>query len=190
MPDDEVPPAILEAWGLLQDFLRHAPEGAFLREMTTRLDDDLVVEVPELAGDPALRADLDASTHALLNAFFRTIADDPMATIEIPPPVLGLARTMAFRNHDVGPLLRAYRVGQRLAWRELIEIIGGQIEDVELRLQSMTFLFDRLSRELERIVDASVAVFTEERDRWLTGAMARRADTISALLAGEAVDRD
>jgi DNA-binding PucR family transcriptional regulator len=190
MTDDAVPPAILEAWSLLQDFLRSAPEGEFFDELTTRLDDDLVNEVPELAGDPALREDLDASTHSLLDAFFRTIADDPMGAIDIPPAVLGLARTMAFRNHDVGPLLRAYRVGQRLAWRELIEIVSGQIEDADLRLQTMTFLFDRLSRELERIVDASVAVFTEERDRWLTGAMARRSDTIQALLRGDAVDRD
>jgi len=190
MASDELPPAVLEAWGLLQDFLRHAPEGEYLSELTTRLDDELVTEVPELAGDPALRADLDASTHALLEAFFRTIADDPTASIDIPPAVLGLARTMAFRNHDVGPLLRAYRVGQRLAWRELIEIIGAQIEDVDLRLQTMTFLFDRLSRELERIVDASVGVFTEERDRWLTGAMARRADTVQAILRGDTVDRN
>jgi DNA-binding PucR family transcriptional regulator len=190
MSDDVVPPAILEAWSLLQDFLREAPEGSFLDELTTRLDDDLVNEVPELAGDAALRDDLDASTHALLGAFFRTIADDPMGAIDIPPAVLGLARTMAIRKHDVGPLLRAYRVGQRLAWRELIDIVGEQIEDAHLRLQTMTFLFDRLSRELERIVDASVAVFTEERDRWLTGAMARRSDTIQAILRGDAVDRD
>jgi DNA-binding PucR family transcriptional regulator len=190
MSADEVPPAVLEAWGQLQDFLRHAPEGEFLSEMATRLDDELVTEVPALAGDPALRSDLDASTQALLEAFFRTIADDPTGSIDIPPAVLGLARTMAFRKHDVGPLLSAYRVGQRLAWRELIEIIGGQVEDADLRLQTMTFLFDRLSRELERIVDASVAVFTEERDRWLTGAMARRTDTVQSLLAGEPVDRD
>lgn len=190
MPDDDVSATILEAWGLLQDFLRQAPEGEFLRDLTRRLDDDLVSEVPELAGDPALRNYLDASTHALLASFFRTIAEDPMASIDIPPAVLGLARTMAIRNHDVGPLLRAYRVGQRLAWRELLVIVSEQIVDVELRLETMTFLFDRMSQELERIVDASVAVFTEERDRWLTGAMARKADTVQALLRGDVVDRD
>jgi len=190
MADDAVPPAILEAWGLLQDFLRAAPEGEFLSDLTRRLDDDLVNEVPELATDPALRSYLDASTHALLDSFFRTIAEDPMASIDIPPAVLGLARTMAIRNHDVGPLLRAYRVGQRLAWRELLVIVSDQIEDADLRLETMTFLFDRMSNELERIVDESVAVFTEERDRWLTGAMARKADTVQALLRGDVVDRD
>ncbi len=178
-----------EAWGLLQDFLREAPEGEFLRDLTRRLDDDLVNEVPELASDPALRSYLDASTHSLLDSFFRTIAEDPMATIDIPPAVLGLARTMAIRNHDVSPLLRAYRVGQRLAWRELLVIVSEQIEDVELRLQTMTFLFDRMSTELERIVDALGCGVHRGADRWLTGAMARKVDTVQALLRGDVVDR-
>lgn len=183
--DDRDPSAV--AGTLLTDFLRLAREDGFQRELTRRLDDDLVAEIPELA---AIRADLDASTHDLLAEFFRNIELDPSGQLEIPPAVLGLARTVALRGHDIGVLLRAYRIGQRLAWTELNAILATEVPDPGLRLDVLTVLFEKMSLELERIVDESIAVFSAERDRWLTGALARKTDTIQALLSGEAVDAD
>lgn len=178
---------VAEAWSLLDGFFASAQDTAAVADLVGRLNLALVEEVPELA---ELRDDLDGSTGALLMAFFSTAADDPEGDIEISEAVLDLARTLAIRTPDVGVLLRAYRVGQRLAWREFTAILNREIADPELRLAAMSFLFERLSLQLERVVDASVAVFTAERDQWLGGALARRAEVVASLLRGEILDAD
>lgn len=178
---------VAQAWGLLHAFFSSAQDAPEVADLAERLNQALVDEVPELAG---LRADLDASTRGLVNAFFAAAAVDPEAPLEISEFVLDLARTLAIRTPDVGVLLRAYRVGQRLAWREFTAILNREIADPELRLAAMSFLFERLSIEIERVVDASVAVFTAERDQWLGGALARRAELVEALLRGDALDPD
>ncbi|MCW2786780.1 MAG: hypothetical protein JWP74_3297 [Marmoricola sp.] len=178
---------VAQAWSLMEAFFTSAQDDTVVIDLVGRLNDALVEEIPELAG---LRSDLDASTRSLISSFFVTAVDDPEAEIEIETPVLDLARTLAFRTSDVGVLLRAYRVGQRLAWREFTAILTREVVDPELRLAAMAFLFDRLSVELERIVDASVSVFTAERDQWLGGALARKAEVVAGLLRGEEYDVD
>lgn len=178
---------VARAWSLLDGFFTSAQDAVVAAELADRLNLALTDEVPELA---ELRDDLDGSTRSLLQAFFSAAAADPEAQIEISEAVLDLARTLAIRTPDVGVLLRAYRVGQRLAWREFTAILNREIADPELRLAAMSFLFERLSVELERVVDASVAVFTAERDQWLGGALARRAEVVAALLRGEPLDAD
>lgn len=178
---------VARAWSLLQGFFTDAQDPEAVADLATRLNDSLVEEIPELAG---LRADLDGSTSALLVAFFAASSVDPGSEIEITGAVLDLARTLAIRTPDMGVLLRAYRVGQRLAWREFTAVMNREIPDPELRLAAMGFLFERLSAELERVVDVSVAVFTAERDQWLGGALARKAELVRALLDGEARDPD
>lgn len=187
MAESELTADVAQAWSLLQGFFRSAQQPGGVEDLADGLNAALVEEIPELAG---LRGDLDASTRTLLVAFFAAAAEGPETPIAIAGPVLDLARTLAIRTPDVGVLLRAYRVGQRLAWREFTAILTQEIADPELRLAAMAFLFERLSVELERVVDASVAVFTAERDQWLGGALARRAEIVGALLAGDPVDAD
>ncbi|MCW2855587.1 MAG: hypothetical protein JWR52_1202 [Marmoricola sp.] len=187
MAESELTADVAQAWSLLQAFFHSAQQPGGVEELADGLNKALVDEVPELG---ALRNDLDASTRTLLVDFFAAAGNGPATPIEISGAVLDLARTLAIRTPDVGVLLRAYRVGQRLAWREFTVILNQEIADPELRLAAMAFLFERLSVELERVVDASVAVFTSERDQWLGGALARRAEVIQALLSGEHTDPD
>lgn len=187
MAESELTADVAQAWSLLQGFFHSAQQPGGVEELADGLNAALVQEIPELAG---LRGDLDASTRTLLVAFFAAAAEGPETPIAISGAVLDLARTLAIRTPDVGVLLRAYRVGQRLAWREFTVILTQEIADPELRLAAMAFLFERLSVELERVVDASVAVFTAERDQWLGGALARRAEIVGSLLAGDPVDAD
>jgi DNA-binding PucR family transcriptional regulator len=136
-----------------------------------------------------MRAALDTSTHDLIAGFLRSIAED-RDILDIPMATLDLARTIALRRHDVGLLLRAYRIGQRLAWSELLPVLTEEISDPELRFAALTALFDRLTSELERVIDESVNVFTQERDRWLSGSLARKTNLVHAILRGEPVDAD
>lgn len=187
MREPGLTPDVAQAWNLLQAFFTSAQDSAAVADLVVGLNDALVAEIPELA---ELRSDLDASTTSLLLAFFAAAADDPEARIEIHGAVLDLARSLAIRTPDVGVLLRAYRIGQRLAWREFTAILTREIADPELRLAAMAFLFERLSTELERVVEDSVGVFTAERDQWLGGALARKAEVVAGLLRGEPHDLD
>jgi DNA-binding PucR family transcriptional regulator len=178
---------VAQAWSLMQVFFENAQDPAVLDDLVVRLNDALLAEIPEVVG---LRADFDVSTRALLVAFFTAAAADPEAAIVIDSGVLDLARTLAIKTPDLGVLLRAYRIGQRLAWREFTAILTREVADPELRLAAMSFLFERLSVEIERVVDASVVVFTAEREQWLGGALARKSELVAALLDGEASDID
>lgn len=155
-----------------------------------RLLQQLLADIPEVAADPGIRRDLRASTHDLLSTFLGEAAKDPAAEMVFPPAALDLARTLAKRRHDVSVLLRMYRVGQRVFWRELMRIVIEEIADADLRMAALEFLWDQMSRALERNIDVLVSVHTEESEKWLRGALVRRTETVHAILRGEPMDTD
>jgi len=171
----------------LEDFLSAIQDRAFQHELADRLNDALASEMPELA-DVTLRSTFDASTRSLAAELFHLYATDLTSTLTVPPAALEFARALAVRRHDVVVLLRAYRIGQRLTWAELFRLLADKVPDPELRIQVLTRLLERISLELERVVEACVEVFTEERDRWLSGTMARKADLVATILNGDPVD--
>jgi hypothetical protein len=189
MATDDATGGLRAARALLEGSLHSLREEPALRALSEQLGDALANNIPELASDGAMRAALDASTRDLMAGFLGSVAED-RDTFDIPMATLDLARTLAVRRHDVGLLLRAYRIGQRLAWSELLPILTREISDPELRFAALTELFDRLAVELERVIDESVSVFTQERDRWLSGSLARKTDLIHAILRGDPVEVD
>lgn len=165
-------------------------EYGTVAEVARQIDDLLVAEVPEVGADPAIRADLAAATSALASALADTPDDFPLDEVAVPEPVLDLVRTMARRRLDVTVVLRGIRVGHRLAWREVIRVLDERVEDPAARYAVLTVGWDRIATAIEAVAEAAVAAHTAEREAWLSGAHARRAETIAGLLAEEAVDAD
>jgi DNA-binding PucR family transcriptional regulator len=161
-----------------------------LSEFTRRVDAQVAAEVPEIGADAALRRDLDASTHDVTRAFLIWVRSGSSATLEPPPASRDLGRTLAQRRQDVRVLLRVYRVGQRVFWREFMGVVGQEIADADLRMAVLDFLWDRLSRSLEHIIEQVVAAYAEEERRQLRGALTRRVEATHAILRGDAVDVD
>lgn len=157
-------------------------------DVTAHLAELLVAEVPELDADPAIRSDLERATAALAAALAATSSDEPFLDVAVPEDVLDLVRTMARRRVDVTVVLRGIRVGHRLAWREVIRVLDARVGDPELRYAALTLGWDRIAAAIEAVAEAAVAAHTAEREAWLSGAHARRTETISALIAGAAVD--
>ncbi|MPY99468.1 MAG: hypothetical protein GEU97_15990 [Actinophytocola sp.] len=157
-------------------------------ELTGVVTAELAAEVPEVAADIGIRRDLDVSTHDLLWSYLVQAAKDPQADMTFPPAAVELARTLAVRGHDVSLLLRMYRVGQRVFWARLMRIVTDRIDDSELRMAVLEFLWDRVSRALERNIDLLVDTHTEESERRLRGALVRRTETVHAILRGEPID--
>lgn len=157
-------------------------------ELTEVVTTELAAEVPEVAADIGIRRDLDVSTHDLLWSYLVQAAKDPQAEMTFPPAAVELARTLAARGHDVSLLLRMYRVGQRVFWARLMRIVTDRIEDAELRMAVLEFLWERVSRALERNIDLLVDTHTEESERRLRGALVRRTEAVHAILRGEPID--
>ncbi|MPY99633.1 MAG: hypothetical protein GEU97_16875 [Actinophytocola sp.] len=172
----------------LEDFVANLLRDELLTELESRLNEQLVADIPEVATDAGIRRDLEASTHDILRAFLVVSAKDPTADLDFPRAALDLARTLAKRRHDVGLLLRMYRVGQRVFWRELMRIVSEEISDPDLRMAALEFLWDRMSRVLERNIDVLVAAHSEESEHCLRGV--RKTETVHAILRDEQTDGD
>jgi DNA-binding PucR family transcriptional regulator len=69
-----------------------------------------------------------------------------------------------------------------------MELAEAHIADAGLRMRILGLAWDRLSRWMDATIDGLVAVYQDERDRWLRGAIARRAELVESILAGRDVD--
>lgn len=174
----------------LRMFLDSQVDGRTPLEVVAELNELLIAEVPELGADPVIRADLEAATAALGTALAETSSENPFVGVVTPDRVLDLVRTMARRRLDVTVVLRGFQVGSRLAWREVTGALERDIEDPDLRYGLLTLGWGRISTAIEEIAAAAVVAYTAERDAWVSGARARRAEAIGALLAGDPVDAD
>lgn len=152
------------------------------------IDDAIGTDVPEIGAVPALREVLDASTGAALQLYLDAIPREQPGTVGAAAEMRELGRGLAARGVDLAPLLRVYRVGQRVAWQELMRQVHEAGLDEELRVAVLEFLWDSLSRNLERIVEDVVAAYTAEAEQRLRSSFARRAETVEAILAGDEID--
>jgi DNA-binding PucR family transcriptional regulator len=152
------------------------------------IDDAIRAEVPEVDADPTIRQDLDISTAGALNVFLSRMPDLFSQTLEATPEMRALGRSLAQRGTDVSVVLRVYRVGQRVFWRELMADIHSSDIDHELRGALLDFLWDNVSRILEHVVEAVVDSYVAESEQRLHGSIARRAETVAAVLRGEELD--
>lgn len=180
--------------GAVLDWVRHYSAVVLhedvLEALTRAIDDQVVVEMTEFRADAGVRRELDASTREALRSFVTLLSRNPDDTPQLPPASLELARTLARRGHDVGVVLRLYRIGQRVAWSELMGIVHREVADPELRMAILNYLWDRMSRVLEFNIGLLVSIHTEEAERMLRGALARKLETVHAILRGDQPDLD
>jgi PucR C-terminal helix-turn-helix domain/GGDEF-like domain len=159
-----------------------------LADLVRVIDDAISADVPEVGAVPALRGVLDLSTSAALVLYLDAIPREQPGTIGAPSEMRELGRGLAARGVDLTVLLRVYRVGQRAVWHELMRQVHVSGLDDELRVALLEFLWDGLSRNLERVVEDVVAAYSEESEQRLRGSFARRAETVDAILAGDEID--
>lgn len=156
-----------------------------LSELVDELNGELLDEVPVVGDDPEVLRDLMLSTRALLVNLLDEMSKDPAAEFEFPQAAVDFARTLAQHGHDVGQLMRLYRIGQRVFWRRVLEMVGEQLSDGDLRMKVLAFLWEQSSRVLDHNLDVLAAAHSEASERRLRGALARRAETVQAILRGE-----
>lgn len=159
---------------------------------TTRVIQDLLVrESPELAGDAPLVQLLHETVVANVDTYFSAIRHNIAVTdVKTPTIVLEHARRLAQREVPVNVLVRGYRLGHSIALKLVLEEIRAVVLDPELGLdvfeQMSTVMFGYIDQMSQQVV----AAYHAEREHWLENRTAVRALRVREILSGGAVDID
>ena len=168
-----------------------------IRTAATRLlqaPDELFAEVdaatlkhadPAILADPALVAGIKEANRHNLRVWAEANARDPGAPVrpQLGVEGLGIARDLVRRGLD-GSSLDAYRIGQNVSWRQLMELsLTLTADPAELRE-----LLDVNARSVFGYVDAIIAELSDhfrvERDRLTRGTHADRLEVVSLIIDG------
>ncbi|UGT38839.1 helix-turn-helix domain-containing protein [Nocardia yamanashiensis] len=180
--------AEVTAW--IADFAKSMLEPDRLNAFVDRLNAEISTDLPILADDAALRRDLHASTRDALSGYVRQLSAETGTAIPIPPASRDLFRALAQRGHDVIELLRIFPAGQHAAWQTVMDAVFDQPTDPILVRPILNRMWDYVSRLLGAWSEQAVATYFEEIQQRMQGALARRIDTVHAVLRGDPVDTE
>lgn len=159
-------------------------------EWLAELDRAVLAASPTIAADPELAAAVSRSNRA--NLYFWATANVREPGAPVPPNTgpepMNIARELVRRGLDAFSL-DAYRVGEGVAWRRLMEIAFELISDPA----ELHEVLDVCSRSISAFVDATLA-FTAaqielERDELTRGSHAERRETVALILDGAPIPR-
>ncbi|MCF6387089.1 PucR family transcriptional regulator [Mycobacterium sp. MBM] len=159
-------------------------------EWLDELDRAVLAASPAIAADPELAAAVSRSNRA--NLFFWATANVREPGSPVPPNTgpepLSIARELVRRGINTFPL-DAYRVGEGVAWRRLMEIAFELTSDAT----ELHDLLQACSRSISAFVDATLAGIAAqielERDELTHGSHAERRETVALLLDGAPIPR-
>jgi hypothetical protein len=144
----------------------------------------------DLLHDEAVRQVLEAANRDHVLTLLRALTADPWVTPELPAASVDIVRTLARRGAPLSSVLGLFRTGARfLRTRFGLELLDG-VPDDRLRAGLAALLWERSGLYLDATTDAAVRAFESERERWVTGALARRAEVVRELIDGGWVDGD
>src|SRR6201991_1207497 len=162
-------------------------------ELGRGMADYLHAAIPEIAAmdDDELRAELRASTSANVGQVLRLLAHGA-STVDavVPSDALAFLRGIVRRGIPLAALLRAYRLGHAWLWERWSQALQERVADSgELAAgqdHSSAFMF----AYVDKVSDALVEEFGNERERMMRGADQQRAETVRAVLSGEPIDEE
>ncbi len=159
-------------------------------EWLADLDRAVLGAHPAIAADPELAAAISRSNQANLDFWATANVRDPGAPVppNTGPEPVAVARELVRRGLDAATL-DAYRVGEAVAWRRVMEIAFGLTSDTAELHQ----MLDVCSRSISAFVDGTLAFIgaqiDAERDELTRGTHAERRETVALILEGAPIPR-
>jgi PucR C-terminal helix-turn-helix domain/GGDEF-like domain len=152
----------------------------------------VVADVPEVVADEDLVAEANVAAREMMRLLIGSAlpAIGRRSGEAAPAAVVSVVRVWAQRGIDLSVLMRGYRRAHTEFWRYWMADVAGRIEDPGLRMAVLEHSWERVSAWHESQLEQLETIYAEQRDRWLSGAQARRAEAVRLLLAGEAVDSE
>lgn len=159
-------------------------------EWLDELDRAVLGANPAIASDPELAAAISRSNRSNLLFWGTANVRDPGAPV--PPNVtsepIAVARELVRRGVD-SYSLDAYRVGEGVAWRRLMDI-AFELSSDPANLHEMLDVCSRsISEFIEATLGAIAAQIELERDELTRGTHAERRETVALLLDGAPIPR-
>jgi DNA-binding PucR family transcriptional regulator len=176
-------PALI-SW--LAQFVRDASTDDQIERFVTRVDEGILRQNPEIAADQMLIVDLHNSTRSQWRAFLVTLVEPEHRSL-MTETAIELARSVARRGLELGVLLKIYRAGQQALFGYLTELTEAVRPGDPGRDRVLVDIWNRADRWLDEGIEGLIAVYYEERRRLHEGAQHRKAETITAILAGAAL---
>lgn len=142
-------------------------------------------EIPAYAAisDPVLREDVQSVSAALVRAWLRVMCTGEPPDFQSVLPLREGARRRAAQGIDLQSMLRAYRVGVRVMWRELI----GQPEWQSPALQGVLVQIAEWALDFADRANTEVAsAYLEELEEAARAREHRRSALLNVILAGPA----
>jgi DNA-binding PucR family transcriptional regulator len=176
---------------------------SYVAEVASRLHDRLVKvssalrrsledQIPELRGDAALVELLGTSVEGNVDTILHALRYDiAVERVEAPTAALEYARRLAQRGVPVNALVRAYRLGQR----QINELVFAELREIDIPEPMRVPVIEAITGTMFEYIDwmsqQVVAVYEEERERWLENQNSLRALRVREVLAAnKTVDVD
>jgi hypothetical protein len=163
-----------------------------LAEVSSGVQGSLEDHIPELRRDARVMELLGASVEGNVDLLLHALRYDiPVERVEPPTAALEYARRLAQHGVPVNALVRAYRLGQR----QMNEVVFAEVRALELPESARYTVIETITRILFEYIDwisqQVVAVYEDERERWLENQNSLRAVRVREVLAANrAVDVD
>jgi hypothetical protein len=187
VPKSEENSAALAAW--VKAYVAEASREESVDAFVAHVNAAILADIPELVRDPVLTAELDASTRAQFRAWLSVLERDKQELL-LPPQAVDLARSIARRGMDLGVLLKVYRIAAAAVWDFLVQVAADVPEGGPDRTDVLIYLWDHGGTWINEATELLMHAFDDERTSKMQGALARRAETIYALLRGDAIGLD
>ena len=159
-------------------------------EWLEELDDAVLGANPTIAADPELAAAVSRSNLANLQFWATANVRDPGAPVppNTGPEPMNIARELVRRGLDAYSL-DAYRVGEGVGWRRLMEMAFELTSDPA----ELHELLDVCSRSISAFIDTTLSAIAAqidlERDELTRGTHAERRETVALILDGAPIPR-
>lgn len=163
--------------------------NAQISECTAELKRIFLAQIPEVHGDDAIEELLVASTAANLSVMFEALRHGiPVDEIDVPPPAAAYAQRFAQRGLPVEALLRAYRLGDHRFIQWFLAHLTAWTTTPQQLEQAASEVVDFTVEYVDRISEALIGIYREERKLWGQRTDAARAAQVRAVLSDASVD--
>jgi GGDEF-like domain/PucR C-terminal helix-turn-helix domain len=149
-------------------------------------------QIPDLRGDARLMELLGASVEGNVDTLLHALRYDiAVERVEAPTAALEYARRLAQQGMPVNALVRAYRLGQRT----VNELIFAELRAIDMPEPTRVTVIEAITATLFEYIDwmsqQVVAVYEDERERWLENQNSLRALRVREVLtANKPIDVD
>jgi len=131
------------------------------------MTDYFIEVIPEFRHDEAVRRLMVASTTSNVEAIVAVLSHAiPVENITVPPAAAEYARRFAQHGLSLEALLRAYRLGHNMFVRWGLEAIAEETDSAQLLTAAALYLIERTDLYIDRVAEALVRIYEEERRRW------------------------